>query len=296
MIAIIQPEKVYSETLDPEATADWFHSKLPDISEEQLCLVNKGGCSAMWLSLITAFRKQQRKGRNAEVRAAAHRYQISIGIKAIARTSGIDPKSARIQCRRLAELGMIAMSEDERKFKTDPVTGRILANRAGRAIPVTITLTLKNKHMRPQKKAKKPEKLVGQISPTESLIGVRFPPPTFADRGQISPTSRESSIELNKEGPIALPDGIGRPLATGQAQPQASMPRGPRITPKPRSAAKANEYPPRRLSAYGEAPAPAVTWTDPRFEQARQRCQDEQAARDSENAKWESERLAQSCK
>ena len=220
-----------ADVIDPDAPAEWYHAKLPDISNETAKKITKARSWPMWAAIILSFREQQRKGRNAEVRAAAESYQVSIGIRRIARMIGLDAKAGRTQCRRLADLGVIAMTQDDRPLKTldagevaelirSESTGKILVNRAGRAKPVTITLTLKNCHMRPQSKAKKSAKLVGSTDSTKSRIGGVQTPPTFSDRGRVDPTSKESLIELNREGPIALADGIGRPMATGQAAAQ----------------------------------------------------------------------------
>ena len=217
-----------ADVLDPDAPAEWYHAKLPDISSETKCKITKARSWPMFSAIILAFRQQQRKGRNAEVRAAAESYQISTGIRNIARSIGLDPQAGRTQCRRLEDLGVIAMTRDDRPLKTldagevadlirSEATGKILANKVGRARPVTITLSLKNRHMRPQSKAKK---LVGSADPTKSRIGGVQTPPAFADRGRVDPTSKEVSKELNKEGPIALADGIGRPMAAGQAAAQ----------------------------------------------------------------------------
>ena len=220
-----------ADVIDPDAPAEWYHAKLPDISNETAKRITKARSWPMFSAIILGFRQQQRKGRNAEVRAAAEGYQISTGIRNIARSIGLDAKAGRTQCRRLADLGVIAMTQDDRPLKTldagevaelirSESTGKILVNRAGRAKPVTITLTLKNCHMRPQSKAKKSAKLVGSTDSTKSRIGGVQTPPTFSDRGRVDPTSKESLIELNREGPIALADGIGRPMAAGQAAAQ----------------------------------------------------------------------------
>jgi len=258
-----------ADSLDPNAPADWYHCKYPDINDKTFQEITKARSHDMFSQLVRSFRQQQRKGRNAAVRAAAvDCWQISLGTRALAELAGLDPKSARTQLRRLAGLGVIAISQDDRPFKTDPVTGRILENRVGRAKPVIITLTLKNRHMRPQSAGKKAKQLVGSVDSTKSLIGVRFPPPDFTDRGQISPTSKESPKELNKERPSGLTDGIGRPMAKDEntpppALPMGSRPKGPRITPAaPLPAGRAAGYakPSGRQNAYSEDHTPAAAW------------------------------------
>jgi len=261
-----------ADSLDPNAPVTKFYfNQWPDLNRETKSAVTKASSWPMWGAISAVVREQIRIGRTAAIRAAAENWQISTGIRYIAKDIGLDPSAAREQCRRLVELGLIHISEDDRPlktdpvtgeplFKTDPVTGRILANRAGRAKPVTITLTLKNRHMRPQSSGKKAKQLVVRTATTESLIGGVQPPPVFADRGRTATTVREVFKELNKEQPNGITDGIGMPMAKDEntappPPPQASRPKGPRITPAartepPRPAWQAT--PTRRTNAYSE--------------------------------------------
>ena len=261
-----------ADSLDPDApVTEFFYCQLPDLNRATKSAITKACSCAMWLGINGVIREQIRKGRTAEIRAAAENRQISTGIRYIAKDVGLDPSAAREQCRRLVALGLIAISVDDRPlktdpvtgeplFKTDPVTGRILVNRVGRAKPVTITITLKNRHMRPQSSGKKAKQLVVSTATTESLIGGAQPPPVFADRGRTATTVREVFKELNKEQPNGITDGIGMPMAENEntappPPPQASRPKGPRIAPvadtgQPRPTWQATT--PRRTNAYSE--------------------------------------------
>ena len=261
-----------ADSLDPDApVTEFFYCQLPDLNRATKSAITKACSCAMWLGINGVIREQIRKGRTAEIRAAAENRQISTGIRYIAKDVGLDPSAAREQCRRLVALGLIAISVDDRPlktdpvtgeplFKTDPVTGRILVNRVGRAKPVTITITLKNRHMRPQSSGKKAKQLVVRTATTESLIGGAQPPPVFADRGRTATTVREVFKELNKEQPNGITDGIGMPMAENEntappPPPQASRPKGPRIAPvadtgQPRPIWQATT--PRRTNAYSE--------------------------------------------
>ena len=240
-----------ADSLDPNAPADWYHAKTPEISDETKRTITKARSWPMWSAIIYAFRQQQRKGRNAEVRAAACDYQISIGIRRIARTIGLSASAARTQCRRLADLGLIHLSVDDRPLKTldagevadlirSEATGKIVANRAGRAKPVTITLMVKNRHMRPQSSGKKAKQLVVAVGTTNSQIGSAQAPPDLSDRERVETTSKESPKELIKEQPNGMTDGIGLPMAEDENTappplPMGSRPKGPRITPAART-------------------------------------------------------------
>ena len=250
-----------ADTLDADPlVTDWYHIQSPDLNEETVEQITKARCHPMWFGINYVIRKQIRKGKTAAIKAAAENRQISVGLKIIADDIKLDSKACRTQLRRLAKLGLVAISQDDRPFKTDPATGRILENRVGRARPVTITLTLRKSHLRPESSGKNAKQLVGSIDSTESQVGVRFPPPDFTDRGQISPTSKESSKEFNKEQPIGKNDGIVMPMAKDENTPppplpMGSRPKGPRITPAartepPRPAWQATT--PRRTNAYSE--------------------------------------------
>ena len=269
-----------ADSLDPDApVTEFYFCQFPDLNRETKSAITKACSHPMWTGISGVIREQQRKGRTAAIRDAAKNFQISTGIRYIAKDIGLDPSAAREQCRRLVELGLIAISVDDRPlktdpvtgeplFKTDPVTGKILVNRVGRAKPVTITLTLKNRHMRPQSSGKKAKQLVVRTATTESLIGGAQPPPVFADRGRTATTVREVFKELNKERPSGLTDGIGRPMAKDENTPppplpMGSRPKGPRITPKaplPAGRAAGHTKPSGRQNAYGEPPAPAAPW------------------------------------
>jgi len=255
-----------ADTLDADPlVTDWYHIQSPDLNEETAGRITKAQCHPMWFGIHSAIRKQIRKGKTAAIKAAAQNRQISTGIRDIARDIELDPKAARTQLRRLAKLGLIAITQDDRPFKTDPVTGRILENRVGRARPVTITLTIRKSHLRPESSGKNAKQLVRSVDSTESLIGGVQTPPDFTDRGRVDPTSKESSKELNKERPSGLTDGIGRPMAKNENTPppplpMGSRPKGPRITPAARTEPPRPAWPPRRTNSYVEPLAPPVGW------------------------------------
>lgn len=249
------------------SAARLYFFRLPDISDETSRAITKANSWPMFTAIMRAIRQQQRKGRNPAARAAAAEYQVSTGIRHIARTIGLSGPAARRQCRRLSELGLIHITEDDRPCKTDPATGRILENRVGRAVPATITLTVDAcRHGRPQtKKHDKPPQeqaadLVVSIATHQITNRERSLPTDFSNRERSLPTSIESSRELNKERPSGLTDGIGRPMAkdentTPPPAPQASVFVAPRIVGVPRLPSTRPEghwRSPRQTNAYSE--------------------------------------------
>ena len=249
------------------SAAKLYFFRLPDISDETSRAITKANSWPMFTAIMRAIRQQQRKGRNPAARAAAAEYQVSTGIRHIARTIGLSGPAARRQCRRLSELGLIHITEDERPCKTDPATGRILENRVGRAVPATITLTVDAcRHGRPQtKKHDKPPQeqaadLVVSIATHQITNRERSLPTDFSNRERSLPTSIEPSKELNKERPSGLTDGIGRPMAkdentTPPPAPMASVFVAPRIVGVPRLPSTRPEghwRSPRQTNAYSE--------------------------------------------
>jgi len=263
----------------PKTRSYPYFFAMPDMSSETNRLVTKASAWMAWSMILQALRQQERRGDEA---AAKSGWLNKCGLRQLASNAGCDIKTMRQQVAKLEKVGLIRILRKQPIFAVSP-TGQL--KRKGRCPRIEIVLNVGLEHMKPQKA----ESNRGESPPMSKSNRGESP---ILNRGESPPYQRNK--ELNTEQPDENTAGVGVSSA-GESAPQIAYPAS-RITPKPRVPAKAKEYPPRRLSAYGEAPAPAVTWTDPRFEQARQRCQDEQAARDSENAKWESERLAQSCK
>ena len=263
----------------PKTRSYPYYFAMPDMISKTNSLVTKASAWMAWSMIHQALRQQERKGDAA----AAMSGWLKCGLRQLASNAGCDIKTMRQQVAKLEKVGLIRIIRKQPRFTISPTTGQLV--RKGRHPRIEIVLNVGLEHMKPQKA----ESDRGESPPMSKSNRGESP---ILNRGESPPYQRNK--ELNTEQPDENTAGVGVSSA-GESAPPIAYPAS-RITPKPRSAAKAKEYPPRRLSAYGEAPAPAVTWTDPRFEQALQRCQDEQAARDSENAKWESERLAQSCK
>jgi len=262
----------------PKTRSYPYFFAMPDMSSETNRLLTKTSGWMAWQMIMQALHQQERKGD----RAAAMSGWLKCGLRQLASNAGCDIKTMRRQVTKLEKVGLIRIIRKQPRFSISPTTGQLV--RKGRHPRIEIVLNVGLEHMKPQKA----ESDRGESPPMSKSNRGESP---ILIRGESPPHQRNK--ELNTEQPNENTAGVGVSSA-GESAPPITYPAS-RITPKPRVPAKAKEYPPRRLSAYGEAPAPAVTWNDPRFEQARQRCQDEQAARDSENAKWESERLAQSC-
>ena len=265
----------------PKTRCYKYFFAMPDMSSETNRLITKASAWMAWAMILQALRQQERRGDEA---AAMSGWLNKCGLRQLASNAGCDIKTMRQQVTRLEKVGLIRILRKQPKFAVSP-TGQL--KRKGRHPRIEIVLNVGLEHMKPQK-AKSDR---GESPPMNEPNRDESP---ILDRGESPPHHRLRDLNTEPKQPDENTAGVGVSSA-GESAPPIAYPAS-RITPKPRSPAKAKEYPPRRLSAYGEAPPPAVTWNDPRFEQARQRCQDEQAARDSENAKWESERLAQSCK
>lgn len=178
----------------------WFF-KVPDLSDETAAAISKANAWPTFIGICRAIHDRGRRGTKAE-RAAADAGMVGIGIKGLARSSGIDPVTVRRQVRRLAELGLVVVHRRGITDVADPATGRITANRIGRTPASLVYLTCTERHMRPA--AAKAAAKVG---------GARRTPSAGRDRVHCASPSKECSIEP-KETPTT-PQEAG--LAAGEA-------------------------------------------------------------------------------
>ena len=170
----------------------WFF-KVPDLSDETAAAISKFNAWPTFIGICRAIHDRGRRGTKAE-RQAASNGMIGIGIKGLARSSGIDPVTVRRHVRHLAELGLVVVHRRGITDVADPTTGRITSNRIGRTPACLVYLTATETHMRPA--AAKAASKVG---------GARRTPSVGRDRVHCAPPSTECSIEP-KETPTPPQD------------------------------------------------------------------------------------------
>ena len=181
----------------------WFF-KVPDLSDETVRLITKANAWPTFMAICRAIHDRGRRGTDVE-RQAADNGMIGLGIKGLARSSGLDPVTVRRQVRRLAGLGLVVVHRRGITDVADPATGRITSNRIGRTPACLVYLTATEAHMRPA--AAKAAAKVG---------GAPRTPSAGRDRVQSAPPSTECSKDSEKTPKTpTLPQKAG--LAAGEA-------------------------------------------------------------------------------
>ena len=220
----------------------WFF-KVPDLSDETVRLITKANAWPTFMAICRAIHDRGRRGTDVE-RQAADNGMIGVGIKGLARSSGLDPVTVRRQVRRLAGLGLVVVHRRGITDVADPATGRITSNRIGRTPACLVYLTVTEAHMRPA--AAKAAAKVG---------GARRTPSAGRDRVHCAPPTKDISKE-REETPTPPPDfgrkAGGHPAAKASQEGRQGIP------------AEAGTPPPTR-----EAPCPVGT-TKPPAAQPRQ--------------------------
>ena len=179
----------------------WFF-KVPDLSDETAAAISKANAWPTFIGICRAIHDRGRRGTKAE-QDAADNGVIGIGIKALARASGLDASTVRRQIRRLHGLGLVVVHARGVIEVADATTGRIKVNRIGRTPTALVYLTVTEAHMRPA--AAKAAAKVG---------GAKRNPSPRADRVQNAPPSKDRTIE-KKETPPTVPQEAG--LTAGEA-------------------------------------------------------------------------------
>jgi hypothetical protein len=135
--------------LPPPATGRIpYFFQVPDLSDETAAAISKANAWPTFIGICRAIHDRKRRGTDAE-RLAATNGMIGLGIKGLARSSGLDPVTVRRQVRRLAELGLVVVHRRGITDVADPATGRITSNRIGRTPASLVYLTVTERHMRP---------------------------------------------------------------------------------------------------------------------------------------------------
>jgi hypothetical protein len=191
----------------PAGRVRWFF-KVPDLSDEAAAAISKANSWPTFIGICRAIHDRGRRGTEAE-RNAADDGVIGIGIKALARSAGLDPVTVRRQIRKLEGLGLVVVVTRGITAVADPVTGRITANRIGRTPAALVYLTVTEAHMRPA--AAKAAAKAG---------GAKRTPSGRADRVQSAPPSKERTKE-KRETPSAPPQDAGLPAGKAGGHPAA---------------------------------------------------------------------------
>lgn len=281
----------------------WFF-KVPDLSDETAAAISKANAWPTFIGICRAIHDRGRRGTLVE-RQAASDGMIGLGIKGLARSSGLDPVTVRRHVRRLAELGLVVVHRRGITEVADPATGRITANRIGRTPPCLVYLTATERHMRPA--AAKAAAEVG---------GAKRTPSAGRDRVQCAPPSTECSKDP-KETPTPPQDasstvgghsaakaspegGQGTEAAAGTLEPSSGQPHPVGNAESPARSTRRQSPPLSRSNRSGSAwpdgieAAPATPWEGPdaeRLAATRRRLDAERLHRERQDATLQAERV-----
>ena len=216
--SLTRPRRAAStSTPTPRSAGQWKFFRVPDLSTEMLGQINKARALPAYVAVCRlidqqAFRgtaprrkgetKGQRQARNEDVRRRAREENvIGIGIHAVAREAGIDPKAARRQLKKLHTLGVVAVHTRGITVVADPSSGRVTENRIGRTPPALIYLTVTPDQLRPSTTAEAKARLrVADCPDTESVGGADRPHPAAHNRGRFAPPSTDCT-QTSQETP-----------------------------------------------------------------------------------------------
>jgi hypothetical protein len=247
----------------------WFF-KVPDLSDETAAAITKANAWPTFIGICRAIHDRGRRGTKVE-RQAASNGVIGIGIKGLARSSGLDPVTVRRQVRRLAELGLVVVHRRGITDVADPATGRITSNRIGRTPSSLVYLTATEAHMRPAA-AKAAAKVGGAPrTPSAGLDRVHCAPPSTEcskepKKTPTPPQDAGSTVGGHSAAKASQEGRQGNPAAAGTLEPSSGQPHPVGTAEPPARSTRHQTPPPARSTRSGSAwpdgveAAPPTPW------------------------------------
>lgn len=156
-----------SATEGDQASYHWF--KMPDLNRATHRALGKSGAGWTFETICRLVHHVGRVGRPQARKAARDLGRLGVGLQAIADEAGVSVAKVRRDLVKLVDLGLVAVSRRNVTFNVDPATGKIVENRTGRSLPVTVFLTIGPEHGRTkagQDRAANPPKM----APTNPAI------------------------------------------------------------------------------------------------------------------------------
>ena len=231
-------------TTTPAGRVRWFF-KVPDLSDETACLISKANAWPTFVAICRAIHDRGRRGTDVE-RQAADNGMIGVGIKGLARSSGLDPVTVRRQVRRLAGLGLVVVHRRGITDVADPATGRITSNRIGRTPACLVYLTVTEAHMRPAAAKAVAKEGGAKRTPSAGRDRVHCAPPSTECSKEKSEPREKTPPTMPQEAGLAAGEAGGHPAAKASQEGRQGIP------------AEAGTPPPTR-----EAPCPVGTAKPP---------------------------------
>jgi hypothetical protein len=197
------------------ASYHWF--KMPDLNRATHRRL--GQCGAGWTfeTICRLVHHVGRVGRPKAKKAAREFGRLGVGLHAIADEAGISVAKARRDLVKLVDLGLVAVSRRNVTFHIDPATGKIVENRTGRSLPVTVFLTVAPEHCRTKAGQDRQAASPTKMAPSSPAI---LEGPGLPDRDHFGGgIQRERNSERR-------PNGGAVSTGTPPAEPGAGLPAG----------------------------------------------------------------------
>lgn len=191
------------------ASYHWF--KMPDLNRATHRRLGQTGAGWTFETICRLVHHVGRVGRPQARKAARDLGRLGVGLQAIADEAGVSVAKVRRDLVKLVDLGLVAVSRRNVTFTVDPASGKIVENRTGRSLPVTVFLTIGPEHGRTkagQDRASNPAK----AAPSNPAI---VEGPGAHDRDH--PGGAIQRDIQTKRTPDGLAVGVGRPQASGEA-------------------------------------------------------------------------------
>jgi hypothetical protein len=222
------------------ASYHWF--KMPDLNRATHRRLGQTGAGWTFETICRLVHHVGRVGRPQAKKAARELGRLGVGLQAIADEAGVSVAKVRRDLVKLVDLGLVAVSRRNVTFTVDPATGRIMENRTGRSLPVTVFLTIGPEHGRTkagQDRAANPAKAApaNPVTVEGSTVPDRDHPGGAIQRDcetkrrpdgdacgiGTPPASQAAGLEAGREAPTTEPAGtmIGRENASQGRRPAA---------------------------------------------------------------------------
>jgi hypothetical protein len=184
----------------------WF--KMPDLNRATHRLLGQSGAGWTFETICRLVHHVGRVGRPKAKKAAREFGRLGVGLQAIADEAGVSVAKVRRDLVRLVDLGLVAVSRRNVTFTVDPATGKIVENRTGRSLPVTVFLTVGPEHCRTKAGQARPAANPSKMAPANPSI---LEGPGMHDRDHSGGgIQRERNTERRPDGDAV---GIGTPPA-----------------------------------------------------------------------------------
>lgn len=188
----------------------WIRT-MPDLNRATHRSLGKSGAGWTFETICRLVHHVGRVGRPQARKAARDLGRLGVGLQAIADEAGVSVAKVRRDLVKLVDLGLVAVSRRNVTFTVDPASGKIVENRTGRSLPVTVFLTIGPEHCRTkagQARAANP----ATVAPSNPAI---LEGQGMHDRDHLGGAiQRDCETERTPDG---LAAGVGRPQASGEA-------------------------------------------------------------------------------